>query len=274
MAKIADVFGRFEAFATSILLVTVGYVMQAGSNNVKTYAASAIFYSAGTTGLQVLQQIFIADTSTLINRALCSTIPSIPYLINVWVGPPVSASILAHSTWRWGYGIWAIVLPFAFLPLALSLFVNQRKAARRGLLPPSPYAGQSAVNVIRSLWFELDVFGLLLLSAAISLILIPLTLAANAKGGWSNPSIIAMLVIGALCLCVFPFWERSTKLAPRAFFPKALFRNRNVLVGTAIGFFYFSKSSRLLACESTNSHSGLLPLCLPLLLFLPTRRAK
>ncbi|KAK4984267.1 hypothetical protein LTR50_006714 [Elasticomyces elasticus] len=237
MSKIADVFGRFEAFSICVFIFTIGYIQQAASNNVKTYAAAQIFYSAGSTGLQILQQIFVADTSTLLNRALFSTIPDIPYLITVWIGSPIAAAILPN--WRWGYGMWAVILPVAFLPLGLSLFLNSRKAARMGLLPPSPFSGQSAGSVLKGLWYELDVFGLLLLSAAIALILIPLTLAASAKRGWSNPSIIAMIVVGCLCMLAFPSWERSKKLAPRAFFPRDLFRNRTVLAGTGIAFFYF-----------------------------------
>jgi hypothetical protein len=86
-----------------------------------------------------------------------------------------------------------------------------------------------------------DLFGLLLLATAISLILLPLTLAPNASGQWRNPSMIAMLVIGGVTLIIFPFWETSKKLAPKAFFPPELFRNRTVVVGTLIAFFYFSK---------------------------------
>ncbi|PSK46121.1 cell division control protein 42 [Elsinoe australis] len=239
MSKIADVFGRLEAFSLSVFFYVIGFIMQAGSNNVRTYASAAIFYSAGQTGLQILQQIFVADTSDLLNRALVSSIPDIPFLINVWVGPEVASGILAGAGWRWGYGIWTIILPVAFLPLALSLFLNQRKAAKRGVLPPSPFAGYSAKQVFVNLWYDLDIFGLILLSAAISLILIPLTLAARASGGWSNASIIAMIVIGAVCLVAFPFWERSAKLAPHAFFPKNLFAKRTVLAGVGIAFFYF-----------------------------------
>jgi len=217
--------------------------MEAGSNNVKTYAASAIFYSAGSTGVQILQQIFIADTSDLLNRALFSTIPDIPYLINVWIGPEIANYFLKNLSWRWGYGIWSIVLPVAFLPLALALYINQRKAAKRGILPPSPYAGKSVWSVIKSLWYELDLFGLSLLSAGISLVLIPLTLAASSKHGWRSNSIVTMLISGVICLCIFPFWERNATLAPYAFMPKGLFRNRTFIAGIAIAFFYFSKSS-------------------------------
>lgn len=238
MSKIADVFGRFEAFTLSVFIYSIGYVQQAASDNVKTYAAAQVFYSAGSTGLQILIQIFIADTSDLANRALCSTLPSLPFLINVWLGSPLADRLLKSLSWRWGYGIWAIVLPIAYLPLALSLYINQRKAAKRGLLPPSPFRGLTYWQTAKHLWFELDIFGLLLICAAFSLLLIPLTLAA--KNGWDNPSLLAMLLIGALCLTIFPFWEKNKKLAPRAFFPFSLFRNRTVLAGVGISFFYFS----------------------------------
>ncbi|KAL9595465.1 MAG: hypothetical protein Q9219_006425 [cf. Caloplaca sp. 3 TL-2023] len=210
MAKIANAFGRLEAFSIGVFLYVIGYVQMAGSNNVKTFASAQIFYSAGNTGLQILQQIFIADTSDLLNRALWSSLPDIPFLITVWAGAPIADDLNSHATWRWGYGIWTIVLPVAFLPLALALLFNMRKAMKLHQLPPSPWKGQSFVGSVKSLWYELDIMGLLLLSAAISLILIPCTLAKTAKGGWNNGSMIAMVVVGCVCLVVFPLWESST----------------------------------------------------------------
>ena len=212
----------------------------AGSNNVKTFASAQIFYSAGSTGLQILIQIFIADTSDLLNRALFSSLPDVPFLITVWVGPPIANSLVAHTTWRWGYGLWTIILPTAFMPLALALFLNIRKAARLNLLPQSPWQSQSVVGGFKHMWYELDIMGLLLLSAAFALILIPLTLAATAKRHWHNASILAMIVIGCVCLVVFPFWESTGKLAPRPFLSLRLLTNRNVLAGCGIGFFYFA----------------------------------
>ena len=243
MAKIANVFGRLEAFTLSVFLYIVGYIQMAGSNNVRTFASAQIFYAAGSTGLQILQQIFIADTSDLLNRALFSSLPDIPFLITVWIGAPIAQNLLGRTSWRWGYGIWTIVLPVAFMPLALALFLNMRKAAKQRLLPSSPWAGVSVAGGSKNLWYELDIMGLLLLSAAISLILLPLTLAARANGGWQNASMIAMIVIGCVCLVVFPLWESSSKLAPRPFLSLRLLTNRTVVAGCAIGFFYFGKPS-------------------------------
>lgn len=126
------------------------------------------------------------------------------------------------------------------MPLALALFLNMRKAARLHLLPPSPWKGQSVVGGFNHLWYELDIMGLLLLSAAFALILIPLTLAATATNHWHNASIIAMIVIGCVCLVVFPFWESTRRLIPQPFLSLRLLTNRNVLAGCGIGFFYFA----------------------------------
>jgi MFS family permease len=243
LSKVADVIGRFEAFSIAIFILVIGYVQDAASDNVRTYAAAQIFYAAGSQGLQVLQQVFVADTTDLLHRALFATLFNVPFLWTVWVGSPLAQYFLTHSSWRWGYGIWAIVLPVAFLPLAIVLFTNKQKAKRAGRLPPSVFSGKSSLDIAKQLWLELDVFGLLLLCGAIFLILIPLTLAPSAKGGWLNPSIFSMLVVGVVCLGIFPFWERSETLAPHAFFPKSLFMNRTVIAGAAIAFFYFSKFS-------------------------------
>lgn len=241
MAKFANVFGRLEAFSFSVTLCVLGYVQQAASSSVQAFASAQVIYSAGATGLRILQQIFIADTSNLLNRALLSNLPDLPFLVTVWIGAPLASSVLSHATWRWGYGIWAIVLPVAFLPLGVALFLNSNKVARLGLAPPSVFKGQSFVVRAKQVWYELDVLGLLLLSAAISLILIPLTLAATAKHGWQNHSIIAMIVIGCVFLVVFPFWESSKKFAPRPFLSLRFLTDRTVLAGCMIGFFYFGE---------------------------------
>lgn len=214
----------------------------AGSNGVRAFASAQIFYSAGSTGIRILTQIFVADTSDLLNRALFSSLPDVPFLITVWAGPPLASNLLSHTTWRWGYGIWTIVLPVAFLPLALTLFLNMRKAAKLCLLPSLPWKGQTIVGGAKTLWYELDIMGLLLLSAAISLILLPLTLASKAKDGWHNASIVAMTVIGCVCFVIFSFWEINSKLAPQPFLSFRILTNRTVLAGCAIAFFYFGQS--------------------------------
>ncbi|PCG91911.1 Major facilitator superfamily domain, general substrate transporter [Penicillium occitanis (nom. inval.)] len=240
MAKVADVFGRFEAFCVSIVIYILGYIQMAASNNVQTYASAQIFYAAGSTGLQILQQVFIADSSDLLNRALFALLPEFPFLVTVWIGPTIADAVLRHSSWRWGYGMWAIILPATFLPLALSLLFNQRKANRLRLIKQkNRKQNRTFYQSVRSVWYELDMFGLILLSTAVSLLLIPLTLAANSKNGWHDNRIIVMLVLGCVCLVLFPAWESSRKLAPKPLLSLHLLTERTALAGCALAFFYF-----------------------------------
>lgn len=113
MAKVADVFGRTEAFTISMILYILGYIQQAASRNIGAYASAQIFYAAGSTGLRILQQIFIADTSDLLNRALFSSLPDVPFLVTVWIGPEIAGK-LGAGPWRWGYGMWYVLLPIRF----------------------------------------------------------------------------------------------------------------------------------------------------------------
>ncbi len=245
MAKVADVFGRLEAFILSVTLYILGYIQMSLSHNVSTFASAQIFYSAGSTGLGILQQIFIADTSDMLNRALWSSLPEIPFLVTVWIGSFIGHAILKSIGWRWGYGIWCIILPVVFVPLALTLFLNNRKAKRLGLTVPSPFRGQKSVEALTTLWNEVDIGGIILLSAAFSLILIPLTIASKAADGWKSPSIIAMLLLGFASLIAFPVWESNKKLAPRPLIPLHLLKSRTFCCGCGVGFFYFSMSTTL-----------------------------
>jgi MFS family permease len=243
MAKVADVFGRTEAFSVSVFLYTLGFIMMAGSKDIGTYAASQIFYAAGFTGMQILQQIFIADTSDLTWRGFWSALPDVPFLITVWIGSYIAADILGPppylGSWQWGFGMWAIVLPVAFIPLAVSLFLNQRKAARRGILPPAPWKVQGYGPFFKSLWFDMDIGGLTLLTAGFSLILIPLTLASQELQPYSQGGYIAMFVIGGIAFIAWPLWENSSKLAPRPAVPFRLLKDRTVAIGCLISFLYF-----------------------------------
>ncbi|KAK4137137.1 MFS general substrate transporter [Trichocladium antarcticum] len=241
MAKIADVFGRLEAFCISVLLCVLGYIQMTASQNVQTYASAQIFYSAGSTGLQILQQVFIADTSDFLNRALFSSLPDSPFLVTVWIGPAIAAAILAGSSWRWGYAVWAIILPVAFLPLAMSLFINGRKAERMGLIGRRHHDlgkdGEPPRAAARRLFDDLDVGGTLLLSAGLALILIPLTLVSRSPSGWRDPTLLFMILTGIVLLVLFPFWESRT---PHPLLPLALVKSLTFCAGCGLGFFYFA----------------------------------
>src|SRR5690242_20427661 len=46
-------------------------------------------------------------------------------------------------------------------------------------------------------------------------------------------------VLGGICLLAFPLWEMSTRLSPTPIVSFTLFKNRTVVCGCILGFFYF-----------------------------------
>ncbi|VUC33960.1 unnamed protein product [Clonostachys rosea] len=257
MAKVADVFGRTEAFCVSIALYTLGYIVMASSQGVSNYAAAQIFYSAGSTGLMILQQVFIADTTDLSWRALMSTLPDLPFLVTTWIGSIIGGGIMKSSgSWRWAYGMWAIILPVAFLPLLFSLVMNTRRAKQLGIAPERKTLQGSIPRILANLWRDLDMGGILLLSASFALILIPCTIAGTLSDGWQNREVIAMITLGAILLVIYPCWEMSTRLgrkygvrgtlakvleytAPYPLTPLHLLRSRTFAAGCILITFYF-----------------------------------
>lgn len=238
MAKVADVFGRLEAYSLAIFTYVLGYILMASSRDVHFFTAAQVFYSAGGTAVQILQQIFIADTSDILNRAIFSTLPDVPFLWTAPAGPPIAQRMAAE--WRWGYGLWAIVVPACFLPLALSLFLNERKAKKQGYVKPKDRGPITAARVGRrakQLFYDIDAIGIVLITLGFVLVLVPLTIATKQKAGWKSPAVIAMLVLGPLCLIAFPFCEAR---APHPLVPLGMLKSRTFCCSCALGFFYFA----------------------------------
>ncbi|KAI0400969.1 siderophore iron transporter mirC [Xylaria palmicola] len=239
VAKFAQVFGRFAVFTACVGLYVLGYVQMAASADLKAFVAAQAFYAAGSKGLQVLQQILIADTSSMMNRALFSTLPDAPFLATTWLGPLIGNRFIVAGTWRWAYGMWAIILPVVFLPLGLTLFLSGRRAERAAPRPRQRSSAGGRLAAAARVLHVLDLGGIVLLTAALALILIPLTLTRSAPGGWHSPTLIALVTLGAALLVAFFFWEGAGKLAPHPLIPLGLLRSRTFCAGCAVGFFYF-----------------------------------
>ena len=112
--------------------------------------------------------------------------------------------------------MFAIILPVALAPALMVLFWADIKAKRLGAVSiASPaYALDAELKHKKSFGrrsFDALIFmdapGLILLAFAWSLILLPFTLSASANGGWNNPSMIAMEVVGIILLITFTAYE-------------------------------------------------------------------
>ncbi|KAI0763855.1 drug:h+ antiporter [Trametes elegans] len=243
IAKVADVTSRGTAYLVVLVFYICGYVIIALAPNVGAVAAGIVLYAIGYTGLQLLTSVIIADITTLQWRGIVSGMTSLPFLFNAFIGSNVSNFFLEHLNWRWGYAMFAILVPMALSPLIITLFWGERRAKQLGLVdapPRSELVPQTKVPVLHRAWLfaeQLDLVGLILLGGAIALILLPMTLAQKAQNHWSSPSMVVTLVLGWMLLPIFAVWD--IKFAKRPVIARRFLFNRTVVCAAWIGFFDF-----------------------------------
>ncbi|KAJ5698781.1 hypothetical protein N7462_000786 [Penicillium macrosclerotiorum] len=225
-AKLMDIWGRPQAFGVSVGFLTLGLVMMAGCKNVQTYCAAQVFYQTGFNCIDFTMTIFIADTTALKNRAFWIAYAASPYLITPWIYGYAANQILAPGGigYRWGFGVFAIIMPIISTPLWGLWYYIQKKAEKMDLTKKE--------DSQRSLWqsvihycMEFDVIGLLIIATGFSLFLLAFNLYSYQPNEWRSPLIICFVIFGGLLIIAFTVWER--------YFTPELIQNRTV-------FFTFS----------------------------------
>ncbi|KAH0493342.1 hypothetical protein TgHK011_000016 [Trichoderma gracile] len=226
LSKIMDVWGRAEGFLIMTVFATLGLILMAASNGIATFCAAYVFYSIGFGGMTYAVDVITADASQLKNRGLAYAFTSSPYMITAFAGAKASEGFYNDISWRWGFGVFAIVFPIVAAPLYLILKVNLRKAERQGLLGKEP----SNRTIMQSIWYyciEFDAMGVFLFSVGLTVFLLPFNIADSAPNGWATGYIIAMIVVGFVMLIVFSLYEAF--LAPTPLLTWNLLVDRTVV---------------------------------------------
>ncbi|KAK4500235.1 hypothetical protein PRZ48_008422 [Zasmidium cellare] len=235
LAKILNLWDRSIGFTVMTCFAMLGLILSATCNNIETYCAAQVFYTIGFTGMIFSIDVITADTSSLRDRGLAYAFTSSPYIITAFAGPAASEKFY-QSNWRWGYGAFAIILPIVALPYIALLRYNRHLAKKQGLLVDKERSGRSFGQ---SVWYyavQFDLVGTFLLAAGLVLILLPFTIAESAESGWRQGYIIAMLVLGLVCLVAFALAERY--IAPVPFLPWDILVSRTVIGACLVDAMY------------------------------------
>ncbi|KAG5641857.1 hypothetical protein DXG03_004097 [Asterophora parasitica] len=251
IAKMADLLSRPMALLISLTLYVIGYAITAGAPNIKAVVAGQAIYTLGQSGIYQVQGILIADITSLQWRGLANGLYSLPFIINAFVAGYITTGISAYSVngWRWGYGMFCILVPVCLTPSLVILFWGDSKAkkvgalslasssyARRRILENIDAPRRSIFQTLQHYWSQIDAFGLLLIGFSFACLLAPATLSSTAKGGFKNPSLIAMTVVGGILFIGFMVWE--FRFAAHPIMPRRVM-NRTFLCCIAIDFLYF-----------------------------------
>lgn len=239
-ARIANIVSRPITYMVSVIFYTLGYVIVAASNSISAYIVGSALASAGSAGIQFLNRVIVADMTSLKWRALATSSLSTPYIINTWYAGYIVLD-LGPTQWRWGYGMFCIIMPVVLSPATIIMTVFESRAHKYlGELEMTDYKEEMGFkkNWKKLIWrviIEVDAFGLLLLGFAFSLLLLPFSLYKNAEDQWRNPSLIAMFVVGGFLLGFFFVYEFL--IAPFPILPKRSL-NRTLVASIVIDFFY------------------------------------
>lgn len=241
IAKILNLWGRAEGFLLFLGLFIIGLIVIASCNGPNSFAAGYTLYTIGNNSVSFILSVFVADATGLRNRAFAYAFIGTPTICTAFAGPLVAQAFYAHSTWRWAYGCFAIIIFSVFVPLAFVLKFFQRRAEKKGIF----FEAQSDRTALQSFihyFHEFDCVGGFLLTAAFILFLLPFSLEIYGYGGYSSPTFISMVVIGILLFPIFAVWEKFFARIP--FIKWELFKNRTVvgacIVSAVIFFNYYT----------------------------------
>lgn len=269
-AKLCDHVGRPFVLFISTLFFLLGTVVCAAAQNFGSYIAGFVIYTFGFGGqnsasrprpeadrrsahlrrrVRLLVDALAPDLPECAVRTSSPLLPltppsTIPFLINTWVSGNVAQSLLNRTSWRWGFGMPAIIDPFTtslvFVPLLLGLLRAKRQGRLDGI-PSTPQLLASPRNWL-DLLIKVDFIGLVLISSSLALILVPLTLGGGNAAKWRTAPVLAPLIVGlTTTLPGFIIWE--AKYAQHPMLPKKLLKNRHILCGMAIALFSIASSS-------------------------------
>lgn len=208
-AKLADIFGRLELLIFSVVLYVVGTIILAACKDVQTYAGGSVVQIFGFTIMSLMEELIMADFTTVRWRYLFSIIPITPNIITTWASGSVINDVGPEDNWRWGIGMWCIIVAVFSLPLMFSMAWVTWKAHKLGKLNYESYFQRmgSLRNILKDLFWRLDVVGMIFILGALIMILVPLSIAGGVRSTWSEARIIAPLCVGFACIPAFIAWE-------------------------------------------------------------------
>ncbi|PKY01151.1 putative transporter [Aspergillus campestris IBT 28561] len=225
IAKVSDVLGRGEAYIFTVTCYIVSYTLCASSKTFNMYAGGYVFYSVGQAGTSILNSTIVSDLSSMRSRGFFYNVMYIPFLITPWVSAFIIDSVVNGIGWRWGIGMFAILMPICACWIIITLLFYQRRARQSGLILTERLS-------VPEFCSRIDLGGILLLSSGFALVLIPITLAADAPSLWSTPWVDALIAIGGVVLiCLYPY---EKYYARHPVVPVRYFRTLSVVVSVAL----------------------------------------
>lgn len=239
-AKFSDLISRTFVYIISIFFYTIGYIIAASAQTATAFIIGLGLAAAGKAGVAFVNALLVIDFTPLKWRGFVTSMLATPHIFNCWFAGLIVEDLQA-TNWKWGYGMFAIIIPVVLTPAITIMTYLDRKVTLSEKF--SLGAGRDTKQTVKNIYtvvkqglLEIDALGLLFLGFGFALFLLPFSLAGAASNGWKNPSLIAMLIVGGLLIITFFIYE--VYYAPFPCMPKRIL-NVTLIMSVVIDFFYF-----------------------------------
>ncbi|MEV4687350.1 MFS transporter [Microbacterium sp. LWH3-1.2] len=206
-SALGDRFGRRTLFVVGIAVFGAGSVLAALSTDPGQLIAARAVQGLGAAGVMPLSLALLSGAVAPARRALAIGIWGGVSGLGVAVGPLIGGAIM--EGWDWQAIFW-INLPVAIIAIPLAIIVLDNDFGARA---------------------RIDVPGAVLAAAGV-LALVHAIVRGN-DDGWGSGGVIAEIVLGALLLAAFLWWQTRAQ-AP--LMPLRLFRDRSFSITNIVGF--------------------------------------
>jgi DHA2 family multidrug resistance protein len=211
---IASKVGRKRFYMTCVALFTIASFLCGIAPSLGWLIFFRVLQGVGGGGLGPSEQSILADTFPPAKRGMAFAVYGMAVVLAPAIGPTLGGFITDHYNWRW---VFFINVPVGILSLFLSNhFVTD---------PPH-------LKLMRERAGKIDYIGLSLI--AIGLATLEVVLDKGQEDDWFNsPFIVTFLIIAAVSLTSFVFWELHHK---SPIVDVSLFKNRNFAASNIMMF--------------------------------------
>ncbi|MBO0982589.1 MDR family MFS transporter [Rathayibacter sp. SD072] len=207
--KFGDVLGRRNLFLIAIALFTVASIGCAFAGDFWSFVVFRALQGLGGGGLMILSQAIIADIVPANERGKYLGPIGAVFGLSAIAGPLLGGLFVDHLTWQWAFYINIPIGIAAFAIAWFTLTLPSKKAQKR-----------------------IDIPGVVLLSAATTLLIFFTDFGGDADHGWGAAS-TWLLGAGFLVTAAGFVWAEARAEDP--IIPLSLFRNPIFVNATAIG---------------------------------------
>ena len=207
--KLGDQFGRKVVLQSAIVIFLVGSALCGISQNMTELIAFRALQGLGGGGLFVVTIAVVGDIIPPRDRGRYQGFFGAVFGISTVVGPLLGGFFVDNLSWRW---IFYVNVPVGLVALAVIGVAFQ------------PRSDETKHTI--------DYAGAALLAGGLSAIVLYTSLGGTTYD-WGSPQMVALIVVGALCIAAFVVVESRAK---EPILPLELFRNRVFTVSSVIGF--------------------------------------